>query len=285
MKFARILFSTAAAFLTVTAFNSPVSAADHRGVVLEAITGGGYTYLNIEEDGKKFWIAGPETKIEKGAEVSFNEQVWMPNFKSRALGRTFDKILFVSGVSGGTPDDAPVDGEGDYGAGTENIDEIHSGGVYSPDEAASEGVEDEEADLADEEDAEDALPADGMYTVQDIYSMANRLKGETVKVRGEVVKVSENIMGRNWIHLQDGTGTRGKNKLVFRSGDDIAKVGDTVIAEGRLDTDKDFGFGYFYSVIVEDASFTEVVEEEATDVPEAVETPDAVEAPGTPGKQ
>jgi len=266
MRFPRILLTTAAAFLTVTAFNSPASAADHRGIVLEAITGGGYTYLNIDEDGQKFWIAGPETKVEKGAEVSFNEQIWMPNFKSRALGRTFDKILFVSGVSGGSSEAAPVDGEGGYGADGENVDEIHSGGVYSPDEAvSSEGAEDEEADLADEEDTEEPLPADGIFTVQDLYSMANRLKGETVKVRGEVVKVSENIMGRNWIHIQDGTGTRGKNKLVFRSAGDIAKVGDTVIAEGRLETDKDFGFGYFYSVIVEDSSFTEVSDEEAGD--------------------
>jgi len=274
MRFGRILLSTAAAFLTVTAFNSPASAADHKGVVLEAITGGGYTYLKIEEDGEKFWIAGPETKVEKGAEVSFNEQVWMPNFRSRALGRTFDKILFVSGVSGGSSEAAPVGGEGEYGGGGENIDEIHSGGMYSSDDAGvPEEAVDEEADLEDEEDAEDALPADGMYTVQDIYSMANRLKGETVKVRGEVVKVSENIMGRNWIHIQDGTGTRGKNKLVFRSADDIAKVGDTVVAEGRLDTDRDFGFGYFYSVIVEDANFSEVVEEESPEAPAATEAP------------
>jgi hypothetical protein len=122
-----------------------------------------------------------------------------------------------------------------------------------------------EQQAEDEDDSEEPLPADGVYTVEELYDYANRLKGEIVKVEGEVVKVSENIMGMNWVHIQDGTGTRGKNKMVFRSNKDTAKVGDTVIAEGRLETDKDFGYGYFYSVIVEDSSFTEVVDDGAAD--------------------
>lgn len=258
--------STAAALLTVAASCSVAGASDHRGVVLEAITGGGYTYLNIDENGEKFWIAGPQTTIEKGAEVSFNEQVWMPNFTSRALNRTFEKILFVSGVNDGSQEAEPTNEE-DSSLVEESVDEIHSGITYGAndygtvEEAAPEDDENAIDDQAEEEE-EEPLPADGMYTVEDLYNMANRLKGETVKVEGEVVKVSENIMGMNWIHIQDGTGTRGKNKMVFRSNKDTAKVGDTVIAEGRLETDKDFGYGYFYSVIVEDSSFTEVAEDE-----------------------
>ena len=271
MRFAKLFMSTAAALLTVAASYSPASASDHRGVVLEALTGGGYTYLNIDENGEKFWIAGPQTTIEKGAEVSFNEQVWMPNFTSRALNRTFEKILFVSGVNDGSPDAEPV-GEEDSSLVEESVDEIHSGITYGAndygtvEEAAPEGDEDAADEQAeDEDDSEEPLPADGVYTVEELYDYANRLKGEIVKVEGEVVKVSENIMGMNWVHIQDGTGTRGKNKLVFRSNKDTAKVGDTVIAEGRLETDKDFGYGYFYSVIVEDSSFTEVVDDGAAD--------------------
>lgn len=264
--------STAAALLTVAASYSPVAASGHRGVVIEAITGGGYTYLNIDENGEKFWIAGPQTTIEKGAEVSFNEQVWMPNFTSRALNRTFEKILFVSGVNDGTQESEPANEE-DSALVEENVDEIHSGITYGSNDygAVEEAAPEDDGNAADEETQEEVdteeepLPADGMYTVEDLYNMANRLKGETVKVEGEVVKVSENIMGMNWIHIQDGTGTRGKNKIVFRSNKDTARVGDTVIAEGRLETDKDFGYGYFYSVIVEDSSFTEVVEEDGAD--------------------
>ena len=274
MRLAKIFMSTAAALLTVTASYSPAFSAQHRGVVIESITGGGYTYLNIDENGEKFWIAGPQTSVEKGAEVSFNEQVWMPNFTSRALNRTFEKILFVSGVDDGSPDSTSAD-EDASGIKEENVDEIHSGMTYGANEpgvAEEAAPEDDESatDEQDEEedDTEEPLPADGVYTVEDIYSYANRLKGEIVKVRGEVVKVSENIMGMTWVHIQDGTGTKGKNKLVFRSNKDTAKVGDTVIAEGRLDTDKDFGFGYFYSVIVEDSSFMEVVEDGAADAVE-----------------
>lgn len=252
MRLAKILMSAGAAVLIMSASHSAI-AAEHRGVVLDSVTGGGYTYMNIEENGEKFWIAGPQTSVSKGAEVSFSEQVWMPNFTSRALNRTFDKILFVSGVNGGSG--SVETGEEGDGA---PVDEIHSGAGYAPD--AEEPAADEEAsseeEATDEEESEPA-PADGIYTIERLYKDADSIKGQIIKVRGKVVKVSENIMGMNWVHIQDGTGTKGKNKLVFRSPNDTAKLGDTVVAEGRLDTDKDFGYGYFYAVIVEDAKFTE----------------------------
>lgn len=231
MRLAKIFMSAATAFLLMTASHSTASAAaDHKGVVLEAITGGGYTYMNIEENGKKFWIASPETSVKKGAEVSFSEQLWMPNFTSKALHRTFDRILFVSGVDGGTAVAAASNDE--------------------------EELSDDEL-MDDEEYAPEPPPADGIYTIERIYYEADELKGKRIKVRGKVVKVSENIMGMTWVHIQDGTGTRGKNKLIFRSLKGTASVGETVVAEGRLDTDKDFGFGYYYAVIVDDAKFTE----------------------------
>lgn len=253
MRLGKIFMSAATAVLIMSASHSTAIAAEHRGVVLEAVTGGGYTYLNIEENGEKFWIAGPQTSVSKGAEVSFSEQVWMPNFTSKTLNRTFEKILFVSGVNDGsvTEDEGVDDGA--------PVDEIHSGAGYALD-AAEVSIDDEEAssqeEEIDEEDSEPA-PADGIYTIERLYKIADSMKGQTIKVRGKVVKVTENVMGMTWVHIQDGTGTKGKNKLVFRSVNDSAKIGDTVVAEGRLDTDKDFGFGYYYAVIVEDAKFTE----------------------------
>ncbi len=253
MRLGKLFISAAAAFLIS---QSAAFAAEHRGVVLDAVTGGGYTYMNIEENGEKFWIAGPANTVAKGAEVSFSEQVWMPNFTSRALNRTFEKILFVSGVDDGTSGN-------ETGADEAPVDEIHSGAGFAAAETAEEAVaaeetaeEDEEAS-EEEESAPEPPPADGIYTIERLYKIADELKGQKVKVRGKVVKVSENIMGLTWVHIQDGTGTRGKNKLVFRSASDTAKLGDTVVAEGTLDTDKDFGFGYYYAVIVEDATFTE----------------------------
>ena len=93
------------------------------------------------------------------------------------------------------------------------------------------------------------------YTVSETYEKAAKLDKKTVVVRGKVVKVSKGIMGKNWAHLRDGSGDAGKgtNNLVVTSQDD-PKVGDVVTAKGTLYKDKDFGAGYLYKVIVEEAT-------------------------------
>ena len=96
---------------------------------------------------------------------------------------------------------------------------------------------------------------DGLYTIEEIYSKKKELKGQTIKVRGKVVKSTPNIMGRTWVHVKDGTGTGGTSKLVFRSKTENPALNSIVTATGTLDVDVDFGSGYFYPVIVEDASF------------------------------
>jgi len=93
-------------------------------------------------------------------------------------------------------------------------------------------------------------------TIAEIFANKASLKGKTVQVKGKVVKVSRNIMKLNWIHVVDGTGEKGSDKIIFRSKDQIAKVGSEVVAQGVVDTDLDFGYGYSYSVLVNDASFS-----------------------------
>jgi hypothetical protein len=94
-------------------------------------------------------------------------------------------------------------------------------------------------------------------TVADLYDQSKTLDRKTVAVRGKVVKVSRGIMGKNWVHLRDGSGDAGKgtNNLVVTT-QDVPKVGDVVTARGTLYKDKDFGAGYKYAVIVEEASVT-----------------------------
>lgn len=96
--------------------------------------------------------------------------------------------------------------------------------------------------------------AKGGYTVSEVYAKRGDLDGKKVAVRGKVVKVSSGIMGKNWIHLQDGSGSREKNdyNLVVTSQDE-PKVGDVVTASGTLTKDKNLGMGYHYTVLVEDA--------------------------------
>lgn len=93
------------------------------------------------------------------------------------------------------------------------------------------------------------------YTVAEVYEKAEKLDKKTVAVRGKVVKVAKGIMGRNWVHLRDGSGdpAKGTNNLVVTT-QDVPKVGDVVTAKGTLHKDKDFGAGYKYQVIVEEAT-------------------------------
>lgn len=93
------------------------------------------------------------------------------------------------------------------------------------------------------------------YTVAEIIDQSKILKDKPVVVRGKVVKFSPEIMGKNWIHLRDGSGTAAakNNDLVLTTKDQV-KVGAVVIARGIVRTDKDFGHGYAYEVIMEEAS-------------------------------
>ena len=122
-------------------------------------------------------------------------------------------------------------------------DAASGGNKSTKTQAASEPITVEKAKGAD------------AYTVSETHEMAGKLDKKTVAVRGKVVKVSRLIMGKNWVHLRDGSGDPGKgtNDLVVTTKD-LPKVGDVVTAKGTLYKDKDFGSGYKYPVIVEGAT-------------------------------
>ena len=94
-------------------------------------------------------------------------------------------------------------------------------------------------------------------TVAGIVTGAASLKDKPVTVRGQVVKFTADVMGKNWLHLRDGTGsaTDGSNDLLIVTGDN-ANVGDVVLISGTVRTDRNFGSGYSYKVLVEDATVT-----------------------------
>ena len=186
----------------------------HTATVLETSSGGGYSYMHVDENGNKFWIAGPQSPLGKGSTVRFDEQMWMHNFQSKALNRKFDSIMFVGTISaaqgGATVKSAPAK----------------------------------------------ALTPATLYPIRQLFEKKDELNGQRVMVKGRVTKVSSGILRRNWIHIEDGTTYMGNNKVIFTSPNDTAKVGDEVTAQGTLETDKDFGAGYFYSVIIENSSFS-----------------------------
>jgi len=198
------------------------------GKVVETMNAGGYTYVSVEKDGKKTWIAIPVTEVKVGQEVTYQPGVEMRNFTSKTLNRTFESIIFSPGLA--------------HQPGSKTASSKHGDKPAAPPK------------LPEKISVEKASGPDA-YTVSEIHEKASTLNQKTAVVKGKVVKVSEGIMGKNWIHLQDGTGdvAQQTNKLVTTS-QDLPTVGDIVTMKGTIYKDKDFGSGYKYGVIMENAS-------------------------------
>ena len=107
--------------------------------------------------------------------------------------------------------------------------------------------------------AGEVTPLKGGKTVADIYTDSSDLKDQVVSLRAKVIKVNQNIMGRHWITLQDGTGTEPDNKLLATS-QDVVKPGDLVVVKGTVATEVDLGYGYNYTVLLEESTFTSATE-------------------------
>lgn len=195
---------------------------DLTGKVLERLEASPYCYLRLKTPKGEVWTAIPEAKAEKGSEVTVANAVLMTNFESKTLKRTFAEVYFGTLATSG----AAANPHGHAGA---------------PAKAVKVGK------------IAKAAGTDAR-TVAEIWAQKDGLKEKSVTLRGKVVKYSKGIMGKNWIHLQDGSGDpkKGTNDLVVTSLDEAA-VGDTVTIKGVVHANKDFGAGYSYAVIIEDA--------------------------------
>ena len=205
--------------------------------VVEHMDGGGYTFIKANENGKELWLAVRSMEVADGDVYYFSDAMEMKNFESKSLGKTFDNILFVNAIS---------KTKGEQSSATNG----HSG---MPGMATSTDTHEKPKVEASAEIKVSPLK-DGK-TVEAVNLEKAALSGKIVKVRGKVTKYNSGIMNRNWIHIQDGSGT-GENVDLTITSEDATKVGDTITIEGTVATDKDFGSGYFYSVIVENAKIT-----------------------------
>jgi len=231
-----------------TAPTAPVT-----GKVLETMDAAGYTYLNVETDAGQKWIAVNQTAVEVGEEVSFMDGMVMQNFFSKTLDRTFPEIIFSSGLvgKGATPPAMPPPGSG-----PESFSQaLTAEGSPSADIGGSMMTGSQKAVVPFAEIKVEKAPGENSYTIEEIFSKAAELNGKTVVVRGKVMKVSPRIMGRNWVHLQDGTGNPESNThdLVVTTSQEPEADWDIITMEGVLAANKDFGSGYSYVVIIEDA--------------------------------
>ncbi len=213
------------------------------GKVTETMNSGGYTYIQVDTGAQQVWAAAPEFQVKVGDPVIVPEGMPMANFTSPSLNRAFDVVYFVPSVMvGGADGAAPMGGAAMPGAPGASGDLKMPEGHPPVTGAAN----------ATKVDLTGIKKADGGKTVSEVYSGKNDLAGKDVAIRGKVVKFSPEIMGKNWIHLQDGTGGEGTNDLTITTSG-VAKVGDTVLVTGKVTLGKDFGYGYKYDVILEDA--------------------------------
>jgi hypothetical protein len=194
----------------------------------------GYTYVLVDTGAQKIWAAGPQTAVEVGEKVILTEGMPMRDFQSQTLGRTFDVVYFVGSIKG-------KDGLDPAPQGSAMLQAMPGHGT-SPGKAAPQTA----VDLSNIE------KVSGGKTIAELFAEGEKLADQEVSVRGRVVKFNAGIMGRNWIHIQDGSGSEGSNDLTVTT-DDTAKLGDLIVIRGTLKTNQDFGYGYAYDLLVEQA--------------------------------
>ncbi len=228
------------------------------GIIKETMNASGYTYMLLSASGKDIWVAIPETTVKNGAEVNYYEGMEMKDFNSKTLNRTFSSIIFSSGIAGATTAKAeqvatPKQGDSnDSFASAVKAERSTAAPAAINDTKGSAGSSGAIVPLA-EISIEKATAANG-YNVAELFSQAKDLTGKKVQIHGKVVKVSPAIMGKNWIHLQDGTGDPMNNThdLVVTTNETV-ELDSTVIFEGVITANKDFGAGYKYDAIIEEA--------------------------------
>lgn len=211
------------------------------GTVVETMDAASYTYVLLDTGSEKIWAASNTFEVAVGDRLSAPLETPMANFHSPSLNRDFPLIYFASSVS---RDGQPVPATSPPGgapAGQPAM--MRSSGSGHPPMTQAEAV------------TEKIAPAPGGTTIADIWANRQALGGKPVTVRGKVVRFNGGILDRNWIHLQDGTGKAddGTNDILVTTSA-TAKVGDIVTATGTILIDKDFGAGYTYAVLVENAT-------------------------------
>lgn len=208
------------------------------GTVAESMDAASYTYLRVTTaDRGDVWAAASKFPVAVGDRVTLAVDMPMENFHSDSLNRDFPLIYFASAVTQGAASAA-----GDGQALPPGHPPMGMGGPKAAVTAPTEPI---------------APPAGGL-SVADVWAKKQSLAGQSVTVRGKVMKFNGGIMGRNWVHLQDGTGSDkdGTHDLTVTT-DAVVKPGDIVTVRGTLSLDKDFTAGYKYAVILESATLVQ----------------------------
>jgi len=201
--------------------NMHPSAALFSGRLEETFDVGGYTYIKIKFNQQTIWAAGPITKVKIDDQISFSGRMPMKNFHSQSLNRDFPIIYFVSSFT--------VNGK------NQQIDKVN------PHKNTNTVVK--KLPLKDFNKAENG------QNISDILTNKDQLVNKKITIRGQVSKFTANVMGKNWIHIRDHS---SQKDLTITTNVKVS-LGDIILLQGKVVKDKDFGYGYIYDVIIEDA--------------------------------
>jgi hypothetical protein len=226
------------------------------GKVLERIDAGAYSYLRLDTLGGEQWAAVPKCELKNGAAAVVSHAMPMDGFESKTLNRKFEHIVFgildSPGAAAAVPAAAGAPAPSPHGQMAEpHGGESHGGLPHGGIRPASAPP----ADIGPIAVARATGPA--AATVAEVFAKKASLDNKPVRVHAKVVKVLPGIMGKNWLHVRDGSGSADKNDNDLTvTTQDVATVGSVVLVEGTVHADKDFGSGYKFSAIVEDAKVT-----------------------------
>ncbi|MDO9037470.1 MAG: hypothetical protein Q7U59_03880, partial [Lutibacter sp.] len=196
----------------------------HKIVVKEAVDGGNYAYLNVEENGQNYWMAITNTPVTVGDTYYYDGGMVMKDFESKQLNKTFDEIIFTSTIR------------------TTELSEEPTVKDENPHTAAPVAVQN---------DVKIEKPKNGT-SLAELFSAKKSFSAKSIIVKGKVVKVNNGIMNKNWVHIVDGTQFENKNDLTITTTETV-NIGDIVTFKGVVVLDKDFGQGYVYDILMEEA--------------------------------
>jgi hypothetical protein len=180
-----------------------------------------YTYVRVAEGDEEYWVAISKQPVEVGKKYVFQKGLMKKNFFSPEFNRVFETLYLVSDFRpmGGTNQAEDV------------LSALQSGDVLKV-------------------DPNQITRPEGSVPLSELFKNMAKYNGKQIVVTGKVVKVNPMIMGRNWIHIQDGT-VEGKD-LTVTTMENIP-LGHVVSFEGTIALNKDFGAGYRYDIILEGA--------------------------------
>jgi len=195
----------------------------HEGKIVELQNAGIYVYIKLQKQNELIWAAIPKADLKVGDNITLKEELWMKNFKSTALEKTFDKVLF-----------AEINGQKKAIHGVDNVHGIHGQNIKK---------EKPNPKFADITISKDKAISTSILQIQE---NPEKFKNKNVSLIGQVVEVSNKVFGNTWIKIQDKS-----EAIIFRSTNEDEKVivSDKIRVTGTINTNVDYGYGFKYKII------------------------------------